>query len=279
MFNLLSAEFYKLRKGKALFVGLLIVAVLVVMLYVSLMMIDKINSGEVSNGTGGVIVFENGETVAGELGTESMMQKIGIAGVLQQIFSGHFVGLILAVIVSIFVVREFGTGAIKNLVGKGYSRSTIFLSKLLSTVVLSILFQVAAAMIAILIGIPFLGSEGFSIINWTDIAIYTGLQILFGITAAGIFVLMGELTRNLAAAIAVSIGVLLFSTSATALLDLLCHQVGFEPTKYWFLDLMSSCPLTEFDTEFLVRSVLVSIVWFVVAAVLGVLHFQRADVK
>lgn len=279
MFNLLSAEFYKLRKGKALFVGLLIVAALVVMLYVSLMMIDKINSGEVSNGTGGVIVFENGETVAGELGTESMMQKIGIAGVLQQIFSGHFVGLILAVIVSIFVVREFGTGAIKNLVGKGYSRSTIFLSKLLSTVVLSILFQVAAAMISILIGIPFLGSEGLSIINWTDIAIYTGLQILFGITAAGIFVLMGELTRNLAAAIAVSIGVLLFSTSATALLDLLCHQVGFEPTKYWFLDLMSSCPLTEFDTEFLVRSVLVSIVWFVVAAVLGVLHFQRADVK
>ncbi len=279
MFNLLSAEFYKLRKGKALFVGLLIVAALVVMLYVSLMMIDKINSGEISNGTGGVIVFENGETVAGELGTESMMQKIGIDGVLQQIFSGHFVGLILAVIVSIFVVREFGTGAIKNLVGKGYSRSTIFLSKLLSTVVLSMVFQVAAAMISILIGIPFLGSEGLSIINWTDIAIYTGLQILFGITAAGIFVLMGELTRNLAAAIAVSIGVLLFSTSATALLDLLCHQVGFEPTKYWFLDLMSSCPLTEFDTEFLVRSVLVSIVWFVVAAVLGVLHFQRADVK
>ncbi len=32
MFNLLSAEFYKLRKGKALFVGLLIVAALVVML-------------------------------------------------------------------------------------------------------------------------------------------------------------------------------------------------------------------------------------------------------
>ena len=171
MFNLLSAEFYKLRKGKALFVGLLIVAALVVMLYVSLMMIDKINSGEISNGTGGVIVFENGETVAGELGTESMMQKIGIDGVLQQIFSGHFVGLILAVIVSIFVVREFGTGAIKNLVGKGYSRSTIFLSKLLSTVVLSMVFQVAAAMISILIGIPFLGSEGLSIINWTDIAI------------------------------------------------------------------------------------------------------------
>lgn len=279
MFNLLSAEFYKLRKGKSLFVGLLVVAALVVMLYASLVMIDKIKSGEVGNGTGGVMVFQSEETVQDASKAESMMQEIGVAGVLQQIFSGHFVGLILAVLVSIFVVREYGTGAIKNLVGKGYSRSAIFLSKLLSTIVLSIVFQVAAAVISILIGIPFLGSEGLSGTNWIDVAIYTGLQLLFGITATGVFVLLGELTRNLAAAIAVSIGVLMFSTSVTALLDLLFHQIGFQPTKYWFLDLMSSCPLTEFDTEFLMRSILVSAVWFVVAAALGVVHFQRADVK
>ena len=279
MFNLLSAEFYKLRKGKSLFVGLLVVAALVVMLYASLVMIDKIKSGEVGNGTGGVMVFQSEETVQDASKAESMMQEIGVAGVLQQIFSGHFVGLILAVLVSIFVVREYGTGAIKNLVGKGYSRSAIFLSKPLATNVLSIVFQVAAAVISILIGIPFLGSEGLSGTNWIDVAIYTGLQLLFGITATGVFVLLGELTRNLAAAIAVSIGVLMFSTSVTALLDLLFHQIGFQPTKYWFLDLMSSCPLTEFDTEFLMRSILVSAVWFVVAAALGVVHFQRADVK
>lgn len=279
MSNLLSAEFYKLRKGKAPFVGLLIVATLVVMLYVSLMMIDKINRGEVSNGTGGVMVFQSEETVQEMSETESMMQEVGIPGVLQQMFSGHFVGLILAVMVSIFVVREYGSGAIKNLVGKGYSRSTIFLSKLLSTTVLAAIFQVAAAIISILIGIPFLGKVGLSMTNWSDVAIYIGLQLLFGIAATGVFVLMGELTRNLAAAIAVSIGILLFSTSLTALLDLLCHQIGFEPTKYWFLDLMSSCPLTEFDAETLVRSVLVSVVWFAVAAVVGVIHFQRTDVK
>lgn len=279
MSNLLSAEFYKLRKGKSLFVGLLVVAALVVMLYASLVMIDKIKSGEVGNGTGGVMIFQGGETVEGESGAESMMQEVGVAGVLQQIFSGHFAGLILAVLVSIFVVREYATGAIKNLVGKGYSRSTIFLSKLLSTVVLSIVFQVAAAIISILIGIPFLGKEGLSMTNWADVALYIGLQLLFGITAAGVFVLMGELTRNLAAAIAVSIGVLLFSTSFTALLDLLFHQIGFQPTKYWFLDLMASCPLNEFDGEFLGRSVIVSAVWFILAAVLGVIHFQRADVK
>ena len=128
MSNLLSAELYKLRKGKSLFLGLLVVAGLVLLLYISLLMVDRIKSGEMGNGTGGVIVFESSETMTGELGAESMMQEVGIAGVLQQIFSGHFSGLILAVIVSIFVVKEYGTGAIKNLVRKGYSRITIFLS-------------------------------------------------------------------------------------------------------------------------------------------------------
>ncbi len=275
MSNLLSAELYKLRKGKSLFLGLLVVAGLVLLLYISLLMVDRIKSGEMGNGTGGVIVFESSETMTGELGAESMMQEVGIAGVLQQIFSGHFSGLILAVIVSIFVVKEYGTGAIKNLVGKGYSRSTIFLSKLLSTILLTIFFHLAAATI----GIPFLGEEGLSMTNWMDVALYIGLQLLFEITAAGVFVLIGELTRNLAAAIAVCIGVLLFSTSLTALLDLLCHRIGFQPTNYWFLDLMSNCPLSEFEAEFVGRSVIVSMVWFVLAAVLGVIHFQRTDVK
>lgn len=279
MSNLLSAELYKLSKGKSLFLGLLVVAGLVLLLYISLLMVDRIKSGEMGNGTGGVIVFESSETMTGELGAESMMQEVGIAGVLQQIFSGHFSGLILAVIVSIFVVKEYGTGAIKNLVGKGYSRSTIFLSKLLSTILLTIFFHLAAATISILIGIPFLGEEGLSMTNWMDVALYIGLQLLFEITAAGVFVLIGELTRNLAAAIAVCIGVLLFSTSLTALLDLLCHRIGFQPTNYWFLDLMSNCPLSEFEAEFVGRSVIVSMVWFVLAAVLGVIHFQRTDVK
>lgn len=279
MFNLLRAEFYKLRKSKAIYIGLLVAAMLVLLLYGSLVMIDKIYQGEVANGTawvkvsGGVGDVEDG----GE--PESMMQEIGVIGVLQQMFGGHFVGIIAAALVSMFVIREFSAGAIKNLVGKGYTRSAIFFAKMIPVIVLMLLFEAAVAAVTICMGIPFMGWEEFSATAWGNVAIYTGFQFLFGIVIAVIFMLAGELTRNLAAGISVSIGVLMFSTTLTAGLDLVFHGMDMQPSKYWVLDLMSACPTADFPREFVVRGVLVSAAWLVIAAALGVLHFHKADVK
>lgn len=279
MFNLLSAEFYKLRKSKGILLGLLAAALLVLLLYGSLVMIDKINQGELANGTNGVMVFHNGEPAESDGTADSMMEQVGVIGVLQQMFGGHFVGMILAVLVSMFVIREFGSGAVKNLVGKGYPRAVIFLAKMLAVMVLTLIFQAAVLAITIGMGFPFMGQEMFSATVWKDAVIYAGFQLLFGTVIAMFFMLVGELTRNLAAGIAVSIGVLMFSTTLTAGLDLVFHGLDFQPSDYWVLDLMSSCPVKDFSSEFIVRGVLVSIVWFLIAAVLGVVHFQRADVK
>ncbi len=279
MLNLLGGEAYKLRKGKSLFVGILVAVAIVLLLYGSLYMIDKINQGELANGTGGITVYESGGSVQEDGKSDSMMEQIGIEGVLQQMFGGHFVGLILAVLVNMFVIREYHAGAIKNLVGKGYSRRIVFFSKLLSSIVLSVIFQIVVSAVSILIGIPFLGSKGLSLTIWKDVATYAGLQLMFGITITGFFVMIGEFTRNLAAGIAVSIGILLFSTTLTEVLDLMCHKIDFKPSDYWILNLIPKCPLTEFETEFLVRGVLVSVVWFFLAVMLGAVHFTKADIK
>lgn len=278
MINLLSAEFYKLKKSKGAYIGLLTVAALTLLLYASLVMIDKINQGEIANGTGGIMVTQNGQELENGGASESMLQQIGIIGMLQQMFGGYFVAIILAVLVSIFVVREYGAGTIKNLVGKGQSRTTIFFAKMLAVIALTLLFQAAVMAVIICIGLPFLGWEGFSATAWKDVAVYAGFQLLFGVTIAVIFMLIGELARNLAAGIAASIGVLLFSSTLTAGLDLVFHGMEMQPSRYWVVDLMSNCPTTDFTSEFLVRGVLVSVAWFVIAAALGVVHFQKADV-
>ena len=279
MFNLLSAEFYKLRKSKGILLGLLAAALLVLLLYGSLVMIDKINQGELANGTNGVMVFHNGEPAESDGTAESMMEQVGVIGVIQQMFGGHFVGMILAVLVSMFVIREFGSGAVKNLVGKGDPRAVIFLAKMLAVMVLTLIFQAAVLAITIGMGLPFMGQEMFSATVWKDAVIYAGFQLLFGTVIAMFFMLVGELARNLAAGIAVSIGVLMFSTTLTAGLDLVFHGLNFQPSDYWVLDLMSDCPVKDFSSEFIVRGILVSIVWFFIAAVLGIVHFQKADVK
>lgn len=279
MFNLLSAEFYKLRKSKAIYIGILVAAALVLLLYGSLVMIDKINQGEVANGTAGVTVSQVGGGMGTDGASQSMMQEIGVIGVLLQMFGGHFVGIIAAVLVSIFVIREFSTGTIKNLVGKGYSRSTIFFAKMIPVIVLMLVFETVVAAVTICMGIPFMGWELFSATVWEDVVVYVGLQLMFGAVIAIIYMLVGELTRNLAAGISVSIGVLLFSTTLTAGLDLVFHGMEVKPSEYWILDLVSSCPVADFPAEFMVRGVLVSIVWFLIATVLGILHFRKADVK
>ena len=181
MINLLSAEFYKLRKSKAVYIGILVAAALALLLYGSLVMIDKINQGEVANGTAGVVVSQSGESMGADGAAKSMMEEIGVIGVLQQMFGGHFVGIIAAVLVSIFVIREFSAGTIKNLVGKGYSRSTIFFAKMIPTLTLMLVFEAAVAAVTICMGIPFMGWDLFSVTVWEDVAVYVGLQFLFGL--------------------------------------------------------------------------------------------------
>ncbi|MCI9083783.1 MAG: ABC transporter permease subunit [Lachnospiraceae bacterium] len=277
MLNLLRAEFYKLKKSRGILIGLLVAACLALLLYGSLSLIDKINRGELANGTRGVMVYQNGESL--EMGrAESMMEQVGVAGVLQQMFSGHFVGLILAVLVNMFVIREFSSGAVKNLVGKGYSRASIFLTKMIAVITLTLLFQIAVTIVTLSMGVPFMG-EVFFAADWREVAAYAGFQFMFGVVAAVIFMVIGELTRNLAAGIAVSIGVLIFSTTLTEVLDLVFHGINFQPSRYWVLDLAASCPVTGISSEFLIRGVLVSLIWLLLTAVLGVIHFQKADVK
>ncbi len=276
MINLLNAEFYKLRKSKSWLIGLIVTVLFLLLLYSSLLMIDKINQGELANGSGGIMVYQNGDSIK-EQG--SMMEQIGVIGVIQQMFGGNFVGLILAVLVCMFVIQEFSNGTVKNLVGKGYSRAKIFFSKMLAAIVLTLVFQAAALVVTVCLGIPFMGGEIYSSTVWTDVAVYGGIQILFGVVMAVIFMLIGELTRNLAAGISVSIGLLLFSTVVTEGLDLLFRGLDLQPSKYWILNLMEECPMTDFSTEFLVRGVLASAVWILFAAVLGAVHFQKADVK
>ncbi|MCI9447395.1 MAG: ABC transporter permease subunit [Lachnospiraceae bacterium] len=279
MSNLLNAEFYKLRKSRGIYIGVLASAALVLMIYGSLVMVDKINQGVLENGTGGIVVSPVASSAEDGSAPESMLKQVGVIGVLQQMFGGHFVGIIAAILVSIFVIREFSSGMIKNLVGKGYPRPAIFLAKMISAIVLVLVFEVAVAAVSILLGIPFLRWEEFSATPWEDVAVYVGLQLLFGAVIAAIFVLAGELTRNLAAGISVSIGVLLFSTTLTAGLDLIFHGIARKPSEYWVLDLVSVCPLTDVPSEFIRRSVLVSAAWFVITLALGILHFRKADVK
>lgn len=154
--KLMYSEFYKLRKSKSFYICGIVTIVFVLLVYGTFFLMDKAQQEHVENGSYGVTVtVENVEENA------PVWDSIEILDVEQQMFGG-FAGIIIAVFSAIFVIGEYGNGAMKNITGKGYARWKIFLTKYIATgiaVILLLLFMVFAV---VLFGIIFKGSGGLT---------------------------------------------------------------------------------------------------------------------
>lgn len=269
MFNLLNGEIYKWRKSKSFKVCCLITISFIIFMYGSLLMANKIQNGEVENGTAGVVVETEGE---------SLLDTIGILDVEQVIF-GSAAGIVTAVFVCIFVIGEYGNGAIKNIVGKGTSRISIFLAKYFVAMLSTMVLLLIAGIVTLLCGLVFFGMDSVSVEIIKDLCEYVGIQMWLGAVFAGIIVAIGEFSRNLGVGIAISLGVYMLAGTLFSGLDLLFHKVEFRPSNYWIGNLVSQCPLNEIGEEFLIRVIVASVFWILVSMATGMLHFQKTDVK
>lgn len=279
MINLLNGEFYKLQKSKCFYVCSIVMIAFVLFLYGSLKLVDKIQQGEVENGSMGVVVSEDAMEEA-EGNTESIFEQIGILDVLQQMFR-TFSGIITAIFAAIFVYGEYGNGAIKNITGKGYGRWKIFGSKYVVTTIAAILMTIVMIIATVLFGIVFKGTEGFTGEFYKNFCNYIGIQLLLGAALTGLIISINEFCRNLGTGIAISICALCFSDLITMGLDLIIKylKLDFRISDYWLLDLMGSCPLTDIDSSFAIRAVTTAVLWIVFSFGIGVLHFNKADIK
>lgn len=280
MNNLLRAEFYKLRKAKVVYVCTLIMLVLVVFQYGCFIMVDKTQR---ENGAMGVTVtVENEDTdenvqELAESGVPSIWDGISLLDIEGQSLSYG------CIIIAIFVVLEYGNGAIKNVVGKGYAKWKIFLAKYISTTVCGIAMMIVMAVASLIAWILIRGTNGMDSVFFQNLLRYTGLQLLLTTAMIGIMIAFDELCRNLGAGVSINIGIVIFSTLISEGLDLffklLFGEGSFQPSRYWIQDLMSNCPLTEVDNDFIIRTFGSSFFWIVAAIAIGILHFRKADIK
>ena len=298
MLNLFRAEYYKLWKNKSFYICALIGAGLSLLLYGTLFLVDSLEKAEPQQGQGGItITAQMQEDTASPEGTDKtaetgnpqetgssaetmpMSQRIGIMGVIEQMMSGSFASFIASIFVCIFVIGEYGNGAIKNVVGKGHSRNAVFLTKLLAAELAALLINLIIVGACLLFGAILLGKGGIQSIHWADLAAFTGIQLAFSAALVSIVTWIGELTRSLAAGISLSIALVMFSTSLTAGLDLVFHNLNWKPSSYWLMDLQTT-PLADVcQGDFIIRAAVISLAWFLAAAMAGTLHFQKSDIK
>lgn len=278
MINLLHAECCKLKKSKTFFGCAIAILCLVIVIFGMLKLAEKIQSGEIENGTGGVTVSKDEVPLEGA-DSGSIFEEIGIMDIQQQMFSGDFMAIIIAIFCSIFVVSEHAHGTFKNIVGKGYSRSAIYLSRLIAAIAAVAVLTLFGMAVILLCGVVFVGPDGFTGTFWKDLAAYMGLQLVIGSALTTVFVLIGEFSRNLGGSISIGIAVAIVSTLLSSALDMILIHTDFRPSEYWLMDMSNNCPVTGFESDYVIKTVLASAVWLAIAAAAGIWHFQKADIK
>ncbi|MBD5464894.1 MAG: ABC transporter permease subunit [Lachnospiraceae bacterium] len=279
MINLLSGEFYKLQKSKSIYVCSIVMIAFVLFFYGSLVLVDKIQQGEVENDSMGVVVSGEAMEETEESAT-SIFEQIGILDALQQMF-GAFSGIFTAIFAAIFVYGEYGNGAIKNVTGKGYGRWKIFSSKYLMTIIASILIMIVMIITTLLFGVVFKGTEELNGEFCRNLCSYTAIELLLGAAFVGLVITINEFCRSLGAGIAISICIICFSDLITMGFDLVLKyfHFDFKVSDYCLLSLMANCPKTNMDENFAVRTIVTAVLWIVFTFGIGALHFQKADIK
>lgn len=276
MINLLSGELYKLRKSKCFLICVALTIVSVVFMYGMLFLANEIQQGQIENGTAGMVLSE--EEIQNTEG-ESVLGDTQIIEVLQAIMGG-FVAFIAVIFNAIYVIGEFGHGAIKNIVGKGHSRGKIFIVKYVSCVFGTVIMLLTGAILNLVLGFVFIGTDSVNGAMLSDYAIYALLMSGLVIGLSSLVITISEISRNLA--IGISIAVCMVGGISSIIfkgIDLLLNRFSVKPSQYWLLNLMQECPLTGFESEIVTRIIVSIVLWICAAIVIGTCHFRKADIK
>lgn len=277
MFNLFSGEFYKWRKSKSFKVCLAAAIGMIIFIYLMLQLAIKIQNGEVANGTGGVVLSESNM----EEDNEVLLEQCGVLETVSEITSGGFEIIFIAVFICIWVVSEYSNGAIKNMVGKGYSREKVFLSKYISTAASVVIMNLILFLVMLLVGFAVVGTKEVSGGFFRDFFSYVGVQLLLSVAFSGILVAVCEFTRSIAAGITISMFLVIFSTLILNGVDLLLQTLHLDvkASTYWIMNVISDCPMGAIDMDFMGRAVSVAVMWMVLSLLSGMIHFHQADIS
>lgn len=269
MINLVRGEWYKMVRSKCFYICCVVVVVFSFALYGIFSLAEAVKTGAMASDT--LVVTSDSGSIWAEMTLFSMAKALfSMAGTLA-----------VAVYVAILLFGDYANGAIKNVAGKGYRRSTVFSAKFLMISVGAVIIEIVLALGVLICEALFLKGERLTTENLCAYAAYVGMQLLFAVAFAGIMVLINQLCRNLGLGIAVSVGMIMFSSIITMGINTILQyfRINVDVCKYWIIDLMSECPATDIGNGFLLRACVCSLAWIAVTLVAGSIHFREVDIK
>ncbi|HEX3021018.1 MAG TPA: ABC transporter permease subunit [Lachnospiraceae bacterium] len=269
MINILRADLYRLFRSKSFYICTMILIALLIASGIMMKYMEKTNENKRSEGSITVEV-ENPNT-------EQVLVKSGTEFVLSAPADMNMVGMFVAIMITIFIAAEFNERTMKCIVAKGFTRRRIYLSKVITLSVATILMLTTFLIGSFLTGFAVSGRVNSISSEYTFEAIrYLAVAFLLYLSMASIFILVNFIFKNMAVAMAINISGLIFIPN---ILDSIEMNFHIPLTKYSVIHLISSIENLSVSTGKIVDAVVVGCGYMVVSFVIGVFLFRRADIK
>ncbi|MFR1873092.1 MAG: ABC transporter permease subunit [Coprococcus sp.] len=204
MKSLIRSDFYKLRKAKSFWVCMILAVALavfsVLIMDFSVKLMDKVPQQAAQEEAA---LEESGLNISTD-GIPMSSADLNASSMLLMQFAGTTT-LLISIFVSLFVGGEFSHGTIKNLASKNYTRTQIYLSKIIVSVIAAIVMTLLYAIVATGLGTAL---WGFGKVDSSFAAnACKGIAIEFLLVSAftAVFVMFSMLIRQNGGAIAANI--------------------------------------------------------------------------
>lgn len=267
----LSSDFFKIKKLKSVWIALIIMFTLVLISYAAYWI--GANYVENSDFGGEEVAKQEANLLLSQLKNSLLF---GAASTVR-------IELFIAIIVCIFIGKDFSCGFVSILTARGTKKADSYFSKWISLVSLFTAFLCFAF---ILNGI-FFALDGNGALNGDEIGRLFrnfGLQLLCGIASVSIFTMIAFLARSTGSSIAVCVGAYVVLAVLISIITTVLAYEGKTDSSTWayYMPLQQmtvACSYDKLDNAQLVAVTVMPIVYTAVSTVIGYFTFDARDIK
>lgn len=281
MINLLRNDFYKLGKAKYFWVCLIVAVVLAA---ASIFLLDftyKIGGDQMAAQMEQQqkALDENGVNISTQ-GVPGSYDELNASGQMLSFFAGNTT-LLLAVLVSLFVGSEFNNGTIKNIASRNYSRGRIYLSKLIVCVITGVVFTLLYAAVSTVTATALWGFGDVDAGFWPDFFKAAGIELLLGSAFVSVFVMFSMLIRQNGGSLAANICFLEFISLLVMLGEIIIKKLSGRTVTLsnYLIDTNMTAVSSGLTRTVAIRGITVALCFLAAAAIIGMVSFQKRDIK
>ena len=189
-------------------------------------------------------------------------------------FSGSGIDLLIPILISIIVTRDFSNDSIRLIVGRGYSRIGIYCSKIISSFIVICTMAIACWISAWISIFMFMNIE--ITIDFETIKIMIS-QIIVALAIGMVALTITFYTRKTSAAITAGILLPLIGTIGITLIESLI-KINHKLTNYWIWSCFAELTGEIIDVSTIYNALLTSIIWIILFFIIGFFKFNKSDI-